>query len=173
MTAIIASQKGMRTNRCVHVIFFCLNFIFISSQLDGEPSTQLLSRVIPDAPELPAVVNPKNVSGLLPPPAHRSVSSTITQAEIADDSFINQWQNSYTEYEFLQEEDDDGYHSSGNVEIGDISEQNGAVGPMNEEENTDPGVSQCSVCKKLCKDYRGMRIHQSFAHKIKKQKYRK
>ena len=51
--------------------------------------------------------------------------------------------------------------------------QNGDVGPMNEEEGTVPGVFQCSLCKKLCKDYRGMRIHQALAHKVKKQKYRK
>ena len=84
---------------------------------------------------------------------------------------MNQWQNCYTEYEFLEEEDDDGYHSSANGEVGGSNEQNGDVGPMDEEEKTVPGVFQCSLCKKLCKDYRGMRIHQALAHKVKKQKY--
>ena len=73
----------------------------------GEPSTQFLSQVIPNASKHPAVVHPKNVSGLLPTTAHRSVSSTNTQAQTADDSFSNQWQTSFTEYEFLQDVDDD------------------------------------------------------------------
>ena len=62
---------------------------------------------------------------------------------------------------------------SANGEIGESSEQNGDVGSMNEEVNTVPGVFQCSLCKKLCKDYRGMRIHQALAHKVRKQKYSK
>ena len=40
-----------------------------------------------------------------------------------------------------------------------------------EELNEVSGVFQCSICKKVCKDYRGLKIHHSLAHKFKKQKY--
>lgn len=101
--------------------FFCLNFVFISSQLDGEEVY------------------------------HQLIRNQKGREKLYADGY--------------------GFHRNG--------KRAGTIRWICEFYTTNSAqllqqqlrrVFQCSVFEKVCKDYRGMRIHQSHAHKVKKQK---